>query len=1714
MKKLLLILCLFTVYLMPKAQRYGNEWIDYNRTHYKISNITQDGIYRIPFLTLNNSAWQGFVGLNKSVLVMYHNGDTVPIFIKEAVDGNGAPDYANSYIEFYGRQNIGDIDSVLYKTGNLQPHIYSSLFTDASAYYLTVRPAGNNRRFVETPNNLTNLPPKENYFTYTSRQVGTGRYYEGKYYSVGGGAGSEEIYKSIFEEGEAFVHNVFFGTVTNSNPPQQTQVTFTLNTPAIYTAGPQAKLNSVFINHSNESHTVLIDLNGGNVLTQTNSGFKLNRFTHTLAASQLSAANTVRYSASGNAISRKQNAVCLTEIEYPRQFDFGGANKFYFQIDADPVNRKYIEITNFNSDNGQPYLYDLTNNLVIRSTQPAGSATLRFALPPSAKKRELYLVSGVTGSGSYTDVLANQISAVNFVDYSAKAAEFLILYHPSLNTSGDQAVEEYRAYRASHNFSSAEMFDINQLYEQFGYGVYKSPLAIRNFIQYALNNNSWATKPTHVLLMGKGREFNVMRNGGNAYNQCLIPTFGYPGSDNLLGATRESDTMRVAVGRIAAENTTSIRNYLKKLQEYEAEQETYATNQAIEPKLWQKQVLHFSGGTTTFEQSSFKNNNRVYERIVEDTSWGGNVTSFSRNTASGPIESSLSQVIKAKINEGVSWITFFGHSATGAFDFSIDEPENYENAGKYPIILSNGCFSGLIHDQTTGYSERFVFAPQKGSIAFVATSSLSLAPSLHVFSDSMYKQFSYKTYTATLGENFRRTLNRIFIDNNSNTTDMVAYEMTLHGDPGLKPNQYAAPDYAIDESSLYFNPGIIVPGIDSFEVNLIVTNLGKAVKDSIDVSLTRRVFDQANNNAPVTFSYMKRIFAPYYQDTVMFKLPSKVGTLGYGENQFEPYVDAGFEIAEYAGAENNNGFSSPLSIYIQSDDVVPIYPYEFAIVPKQGVTLKASTVNPFAPARNYKFQIDTSEKFNSGPGYHEELNVFQSGGVLHATPTITYRDSVVYYWRVAKDSSTPEWRYSSFIYLANEYPGWNQSHVYQYLKDNYIQMGVDSTDRVFRFPPTVNEIKVTTGEGAPFGGPVDASNLGWDYNSINMHRYRMGGCGFQANGGLTFAVIDNVTGLPWSSRNSAPVDAYGDKFGNHHCPPPTATLQYGFDFTTQGSHPTFGTWSDAIKNFIDSIPNGAYVLVYSENSPNYANWDATLINALAEIGMTQTVTGGHFVFFNQKGNSNYPSTFNSTPGAGPLVSSISFNGIWTQGNFTSPLIGPAFEWGSMHWSTRSVENPSLDKDTVDIIGVNANGVESVLLSTTQPNNFIQSISASAYPFLRLRLRTRDDSLRTPTQLKYWRILYKKAPEAAMNPAAHFVFTDSLSLGGNLNIEIGLENVTDIDMDSMLTHFTIRDAALSTYDYDIRFDSLTALDILHLKLSQPVTGSNYNGVNKIFIEANPNDDQLEQFHFNNYAELEFKTTGDNINPLLDVTFDGQHIFNGDIVSSKPNILVTLKDENQFLALNDTALINVYLKYPNDPTPRRMDYDGVTMKFFPADSTNLTSKNNKAQIELAPTLDVDGKYELIVKNRDRSGNNSSSTTSRAESNIFYDYKISFEVINKAMVTNVLNYPNPFTTATKFIFTVTGSEVPDYMKIQIMTIKGTIVKEIQKDELGPLHIGRNITEYTWNGRDEFGDLLANGVYFYRVVTRLENKQMDHLSQGYDKYFKKGFGKLVIIR
>jgi hypothetical protein len=277
---------------------------------------------------------------------------------------------------------------------------------------------------------------------------------------------------------------------------------------------------------------------------------------------------------------------------------------------------------------------------------------------------------------------------------------------------------------------------------------------------------------------------------------------------------------------------------------------------------------------------------------------------------------------------------------------------------------------------------------------------------------------------------------------------------------------------------------------------------------------------------------------------------------------------------------------------------------------------------------------------------------------------------------------------------------------------------------------------------------------------------------------------------------------------------------------------------------------------------------------------------------------------------------------------------------------------------------------------------------------------------------------------------------------------------------------------------------------------------FTGYNSLFVEVNPEDDQPEQYHFNNFIFSKFFVRGDSINPLMDVTFDNVHILNNDIVSSNPDIVIRLKDESRYLLLNDTSLVNVKVRFPSGKL-KVYNFNNDTLRFTSAQA----GSNNAATINFAPSFTEDGNYELIVSGKDESNNVAGGM----------EYKVGFQVINKPMISNLLNYPNPFTTSTAFVFTLTGSEVPQNIKIQILTVTGKIVREVTKDELGPLRIGRNITEFKWNGTDQFGQKLGNGIYLYRVVTNLNGKSLDKYKSekdDTDKYFNKGYGKMYLMR
>lgn len=110
-------------------------------------------------------------------------------------------------------------------------------------------------------------------------------------------------------------------------------------------------------------------------------------------------------------------------------------------------------------------------------------------------------------------------------------------------------------------------------------------------------------------------------------------------------------------------------------------------------------------------------------------------------------------------------------------------------------------------------------------------------------------------------------------------------------------------------------------------------------------------------------------------------------------------------------------------------------------------------------------------------------------------------------------------------------------------------------------------------------------------------------------------------------------------------------------------------------------------------------------------------------------------------------------------------------------------------------------------------------------------------------------------------------------------------------------------------------------------------------------------------------------------------------------------------------------------------------------------------------------------------------------------------------KAGLAHVLNYPNPFTTRTAFQFehTLVGQMLD--VQVSIFTVSGRLVKTLIVPATGSAD-GYRVTDIEWDGRDDYGDRLARGVYLYRVKVRGTDLS------GKTQTLESDFEKLVLIQ
>ena len=93
-------------------------------------------------------------------------------------------------------------------------------------------------------------------------------------------------------------------------------------------------------------------------------------------------------------------------------------------------------------------------------------------------------------------------------------------------------------------------------------------------------------------------------------------------------------------------------------------------------------------------------------------------------------------------------------------------------------------------------------------------------------------------------------------------------------------------------------------------------------------------------------------------------------------------------------------------------------------------------------------------------------------------------------------------------------------------------------------------------------------------------------------------------------------------------------------------------------------------------------------------------------------------------------------------------------------------------------------------------------------------------------------------------------------------------------------------------------------------------------------------------------------------------------------------------------------------------------------------------------------------------------------------------------------VLNYPNPFTSKTQFWFELNKPGQNLQVRLQIFTLSGRVIKTMQR---AINTMGNRSSELEWDGRDEYGDRVGKGLYFYKLTViapgRLKKEKIEKL-------------------
>ena len=260
-----------------------------------------------------------------------------------------------------------------------------------------------------------------------------------------------------------------------------------------------------------------------------------------------------------------------------------------------------------------------------------------------------------------------------------------------------------------------------------------------------------------------------------------------------------------------------------------------------------------------------------------------------------------------------------------------------------------------------------------------------------------------------------------------------------------------------------------------------------------------------------------------------------------------------------------------------------------------------------------------------------------------------------------------------------------------------------------------------------------------------------------------------------------------------------------------------------------------------------------------------------------------------------------------------------------------------------------------------------------------------------------------------------------------------------------------------------FNFSSSQHIVQLRVPQDISYSNLPAKVLVYLHNDVIDAISE---INQVYLVGGDTSLDEVGPIIEFkTKNGRILRDGDHKGKEEIVVISLSDP---LGINLTKELGHSIILENLLTNQSID---ITDDFF----YNLNSITT-GEVTLNNYLDSD--ININISAWDNANNPSEK-----------DIYIYSNNDSKLRIYNVFNFPNPFSDRTKFTFELSA---PAEVNIYIYTIGGKKIKQIKNRNMS---IGFQSIE--WDGKNEYGEMLANGVYIYKINAKNNGYSISHIGR-----------------